>query len=192
MQEFFFCTPFKPPLTCPLLFSEEEWDLQPTTRLFEDWALLNECAYQIREAQKRRAICVSLGFGLDVILHAATKRGFEIDDPDVAEVIKVHGDLVQMRLYQQHLRPPFYFVTESTPEAISDRMIQFAPQLTGISPSVRRRFAKYEMSLADRYEAEVPHQTGFHHVEASHRAEVMLENILPIAVARIRAWQEAT
>lgn len=132
----------------PLLWSAEERDMHPTTRLFSCWKRLNEFAVgTLRPALQKYDIVVVERLGLDAQLYstARTDSAVAIDETE-----RVHHALVKMRIVEQGISPPRYFIPIAD-ERDAARLVESFPKLRGFDPRLLQSFMRHEKDALARY-----------------------------------------
>lgn len=132
----------------PLLWTPEERSWHPTTRVLNCWKRLNEFdVSKLRPALSEYEIVFTERFGLDAALYATA-----CCDSDVAidEAERVHRALVRMRIVEQGIDPPTYFIPSANSEDTEGLMRAFPP-LHETNPETLRRFMAHEARMLERY-----------------------------------------
>jgi hypothetical protein len=188
-----------PPLSCPLLWDDTEWAIDPLSRLLTNWSGMVQVMRKVIDERitpllKRgiRVVAIFHGFGLNLLLHAAVTREFSLESlelPVIGEVYGAHGGLV--KTFFRHFSPPEYAITRGDPEEVSARMAKENSLLAGIPHLRRAQFAKFEESAIERYEASIPMQKKFHYIKASFSEAEMTRCAMDIFTNRIDRFLKA-
>lgn len=131
----------------PLLWGAKERAEHATTRLLKCWTRLNEFnVRRLRPALVEYDIVVVKRFGLDSVLYATSC----CDDPThVDEVERMHHALVRMRIVEQGIAPPVYFIPMPSDDVTVLR--EMFAELVGVPADTLRNFAEHERRMLDRY-----------------------------------------
>ncbi len=132
----------------PLLWNPEEQGQHPTTRLLNCWKRLNEWAVTtLRPALSENDIVLIERFGLDAQLYATAccDRTIDIDEAE-----RVHHSLVRMRVVEQGISPPLYFIPTANVED-TENLLRTFPALKDMEPSVLKKFMAHEARALERY-----------------------------------------
>ncbi len=124
----FFEDPFGA-LPHPLLWAHQERELEPTSRLIDCWKMLNEFNMKrLLPALRAHDVVVVDGYGLNGVLYATAVIGENREDDEAA--ISMHHGLVRLRVLEQGISPPEYFITRSDIDAMTDYLQREMPDLS--------------------------------------------------------------
>jgi len=178
------------PLSCPLLWSEAEWQTDPRRRLLTNWgALIQILRDRVKRELRPGVVLIAHGFGLNLLLNAAVTPEFDLRQETIDQVYEAQGGLV--KIFLKDISPPEYIITRADPEAVSARMARENPLLAAINPATRIRFAHFEEVAIGEYFARVPMQKPEHYIKASLEPSAIRRQATDIVAHRIREWQKA-
>jgi len=133
----------------PLKWAAEESALDATSRLLKCWTTLNEFVVKkVTPALDKGAIVVTQRFGLDALLYATAC--FDRTEENAAAE-KMHHALVQLRIVQQGIAPPQYFIPTARPETITREWLSSSSSLRDVEPETLRAFIAHEDAQLKRY-----------------------------------------
>lgn len=132
----------------PLLWNAEEQGSHTTTRLLNCWKRLNEFGVtKLRPALLENDIVIVERFGLDAQLYATACCD---SDADIDEAERVHHALVKMRVVEQGIKPPLYFIPSADANDVS-HLIEAFPALKAKGDDELTDFMAHESRALERY-----------------------------------------
>src|SRR3989344_4664501 len=164
-------------LPFPLLESPE--DNEPaTTKLFDCWTKLDRfCHRRLRPLLLTNSVIITHGFGLDALLYATACVGCDAEND---EAVRLHKGLVRLRLLEQDVEPPEYFITRANVRTLDARMLEAMPELGNMSQAARLRFIRYEETVIEKYFEPANKQKKPHFIEADQSVEDMVQQVVSI------------
>ena len=178
------------PLSCPLLWSEEEWGVDPRRRLLRNWGSLIQILNDRMKPQLQSGvILIAHGFGLNLLLNAAVTPEFNLQQEAIDQVYEAQGGLV--KIFLRDICPPEYIIMNADPEAVSARMAREKPLLEAIEPKTRMKFIRFEEAAISEYFRRVPMQKTPHYIDGTLDPSMMRRRSIEIIGRRIREWQKA-
>lgn len=173
-------------LPFPLIESlggREDMDSAPT-RLLECWTKLNRfCDKKLRPLLHTNAIILTHGFGIDALLYATACAECE-DEND--EAFRLHDGLVKLRLKEQDIEAPEYFITRANVRTLDKRMTTKMPELEKLGLSARLRFIRYEEEMIRQYFLRIKNQKDKHFIDADDTVEEMVGQVVAVIEKRLR------
>lgn len=144
----FLGNPFGTSKMCPFLLDEREKKQDTFTRLLKRWAKLNDFAVkELVPVLKEGHLAVSDGFGLDALLFTA---GTLKEQADIEQATRIHHGLVKIRLKEQGIKPPHYFILKTTQERAMNKM-RADPRLGHVQDVELRRFIRQQEKVINDY-----------------------------------------
>lgn len=172
----FFEDPFDG-LPHPLLWDADTAKRDPTTHLFECWAVLNEFnVTRLLTALAMNDVVVVDGYGLNALLYATA--GTTCPQLDEATT-RVHHAIVDARVLSQGIKPPQYFVTQADPTPMTAYLQGLKP---GLTKTQCHAFLTKEACIIDKYFGESTGQKGVmlpHTLSIREMAEIVANTIEP-------------
>ncbi len=163
-------------LPFPLAWNERECKQDATTRLLECWTKLNEfCCSELRPLLKTDSAILAHGFGIDALLYATACIGSETQND---EAFRLHDGLVKLRLKEQGIGAPTYFITRADVTTLDARIVHAMPKLSGIARKKRHHFIRYEEKVLEQYFRRITNQNEPHFINAESPLREMAEEIV--------------
>ncbi len=176
------------PLSCPLLWTEAEWEMDPRRRLLTNWGSLIEILRnQVKSQLQPGSILISHGFGLNLLLNAAVTPEFDLGQEAISQVYEAQGGLV--KIFLKDISPPEYIIANADCEAVVARMERESPLLAAIGRETRLRFCGFEEAAIRQYFELVPNQKTPHFIRGEFDEATMRRRSIEIVSHRIREWQ---
>lgn len=170
-----FVVPGRRKFPFPLEWEADEREQDATTRLLNCWKRLNQFSVaKLRPALSEYDIVITERFGLDAFLYAIACCDCSKQN-DEAE--RMHHALVRMRVVEQNIPPPTYFIPQVDPKTIVGSLQQTFSGLRTWNPEDLVRFTKYEETALDRYFDPRKGQNPEHRLRATLSIEEMCEEI---------------
>ncbi len=171
-------------LPFPLVESAEDREDSPATRLMGCWTKLNRfCDKKLRPLLTSDSVIITHGFGLDALLYATACASCDTEND---EAIRLHNGLVNLRLHEQGIEPPEYFITRANKRTLDARMLEAIPELERLSQAARFRFIAYEENAIEQYFKRVKNQKKPHFIDADEPVEDMIEQVVSVIDKRLR------
>ena len=171
-------------LPFPLVESTEDREDSAATRLMGCWTKLNRfCDKRLRPLLHSEAVIITHGFGLDALLYATACAKCQ-DEND--EAIRLHNGLVHLRLHEQGVEPPEYFITRANVRTLDARMMKAMPELAAMAQSARIKFIRYEESAIREYFERIKNQKDPHFIDADDSVQEMVRQVVEVIEKRLR------
>ncbi len=171
-------------LPFPLTWERDRGADAPTTRLLECWTRLDRfCSRNLCSLLRTKSVIFVHGFGLDALLHATACVDCETAND---EAFRLHNGLVRLRLQEQNIEAPEYFITRADVRTLDARIVKRYPALTDMPQAARTRFIRYEEGTINTYFRRIKHQKEPHFIDAGETVENMVEQVVAVVMRRLQ------
>lgn len=178
------------PLSCPLLWTDEEWAMDPRRRLLTNWgALIQILRDKVKPQLKPGTVLISHGFGLNLLLNAAVTPEFDLRQETIDQVYEAQGGLV--KIFLKDIAPPEYIIAQADCMAVIDRMARESPPLAAIDRKIRSRFCGFEEGAIGEYFQRVPNQKTPHFIDGEFDENIIRRRSVEIVEGRVHEWRRA-
>lgn len=172
----------------PLLWGPEERAMHPTSRLLKRWARMNEHADKVlASALAGNDIVVTLLFGYDAVRDSTSRCDDTRKEIDEAE--RIHHALVKIRIKEQGIKPPLYFIPTADARD-THNLVQAFPTLRGTDPRMLEEFMRHEQSVSKRYFTEETGQRKYD-LPLSLSIEEMCKKVIEVIEADLQQRKAA-
>jgi len=127
-------------------------------------------------------VIITDGLGVDALLYSVACQACEIAND---EAFRLHSGLVGVRLAEQGIAAPEYFITRADIETV-DAALQQIPGMSTVDTPARHAFIHYEETMLTAYfGGRVKHQQAPNNIDAAMSLDEMADQVINVITTRV-------